>query len=177
MSLIERRYAEALIAISSQAGTIDEYREELHAVVDIYKQQEDFRRFLLDPQIRAENKKNVVKSVFGSRIKDEIVNFLRLLLDKGRMAHLPGILEEYNFLADRKKNVLNMTIITAAPLSAEQVSRIKEKYKVMHKAYSVKADIEVDPSLIGGMKIKIGDKVEDGSIKGRLQGLKEILLK
>jgi F-type H+-transporting ATPase subunit delta len=177
MPLVERRYAEALVDISVQNGAIEAFQGEFQSVVSVYDTQPDFKLFLLNPEIRTEVKKDIMKKLFSSRLKGEMVSFLMLLLDKGRIKFLPGIFEEFVKLADKKKNVLDMTIIAAAPIGDKQVDEIKQKYIKLYKASSAKVKIEVDGNLIGGVKVKVGDRVTDGSIKGRLEALKDILIK
>lgn len=177
MPLVERRYAEALVNISMQGRVVETYQQQFGSIMELYNQQTDFRLFLLNPEINTDVKKEVVKKLFTSTLKAELVNFLMLLLDKGRIKFLPGIFNEFNRLADKKKNALNMTIISASPLSESQIQEIKQKYLKVYNASSVKADIEIDEGLIGGVKVKVGDCVIDGSVKGRLNSLKEILFK
>ncbi len=177
MPLVERRYAEAFINIAAGAGDIDSLQDELQGLVDLFKSQTEFRSFMLDPEIKIENKKAVVRKAFLNNLKKETVNLILLLLDKGRIKFLPGIYEEFVRMADKKKNILNMTIISAASLDESQVLRIKVKYGKLYNASTVKADVRVDNSLIGGVKVKIGDKVIDDSLKGRLESLRELLIK
>lgn len=176
MPLIERRYAEALINISVEDGAIDVYQQELGAVAGIFDTQPDFRFFLLNPRIKTDMKKETLKQLFGGTLKAKLVSFLLLLVDKGRIKFLPGIMEEFAKLADRKKNTLNMTVISAAPLQEAQLNQIKEKYRKLYGASAVKAEAEIDPSLIGGIKVRIGDRVIDGSIKGRLESLRDLIV-
>lgn len=177
MPLIERRYAEALVNISVQGGAIDTYQQEFQTVVTLFKEQSDFKLFLLNPEIRTDVKKEIVKKLFNNNLKSEMVNFLMLLLDKGRIKFLPGIYDEFTKLADKKKNVLNMTIISAAAVEDKQINEIKGKYKKIYNASDVKLDVEIDSKQIGGIKVKIGDRVVDGTIKGRLEGLKDLLFR
>jgi F-type H+-transporting ATPase subunit delta len=177
MPLVERRYAEALVNISVQSSDIDVYQQEFQTVVTLYKEQPDFKLFLLNPEIRIEEKKEIVKKLFGNSLKKDMVNFLMLLLDKGRIKFLSGIFDEFTRLADKKKNVLNMTIISASPVDEKQINEIKQKYMKLYNSSAVKLNIEIDNKQIGGIKVKIGDKVVDGTVKGRLTGLKDLLLK
>lgn len=177
MPLVERRYAEALVNISVQGGAIDAYQQEFQTVVTLFKEQSDFKLFLLNPEIRTEVKKDIVKKIFSLSLKVEMVNFLLLLLDKGRIKFLPGIFDEFTKMADRKKNVLNMTIISAAPVEDKQINEIKVKYMKLYNASAVKLSVEIDNKQIGGIKVKIGDSVVDGTVKGRLEGLKDLLLR
>lgn len=177
MPLVERRYAEALIGISRQAGEIEAYQHDLETVVELYNNQPDFRQFLLNPEFKAEAKKSAIDRILNGKVKQELISFISLLLDKGRIKNLPGILTEYIKLSDKLRNILAITIISSAPLSESETGRILTKYKNIHKASDVKVNLEIDPGLIGGVMIKIGDKVIDGSISGRLEGLRELLVK
>lgn len=177
MPLIEKRYAEALIALSVQNGTTEDYQQELQVIVDLFNSQQEFRIFLLNPKIKIDVKKEVITNVFSGKAKNELVNFLSLLLDKGRIRNLPGILAEYVIIADKLKNTLNITIVSATPLENQQVHEIVEKYKRLYHAANAKMNLEIDKRLIGGVKVKIGDKVVDGTIAGRLEDLKAVLLR
>ncbi len=176
MPLIEKRYAEALINLSVQMKEIDTFEQDFQSIVDIFNDQEDFRFFLLSPEISTEVKKGALKEVFDGNVKPELLNFLMLVLDKGRIKFLPGIFEEFVSLADKEKNVLSMTIISTSPLSEDQIKIIKDKYREIYNASSVKATLEIDDGILGGIKIKIGDEVVDGSIKGRLDALRNMIL-
>jgi F-type H+-transporting ATPase subunit delta len=98
-----------------------------------------------------------------------------LLLDKGRIESLPGISREFSRLADKQRNILNITIMTAVPLDQAGIDRISEKFRHLYQASSVKVTLDVQPSLIGGVKVAVGDKLYDGTVKGKLAGLQAIL--
>ena len=176
MSLVERRYAEALADIADHAGELDSFGRELREVVELFGKQAELRLFLADPGVGAGPKKEILKKVFSGRVKAEILNFLMLLIDKGRIDRLPGIYTEYEKEADRRKKVLNITIVSAMPLRETQINEIKEIFKNKYGASSVKEHIEIDKTLLGGVKVIVGDKVFDGTVKGRLEGLREVLL-
>lgn len=177
MSLIEKRYAEALINIAVQQQAIDTFLQDLGTFVKMYSEEPGFKAFLLNPQNKILTKKDVIKKAFSSTIKTEIISFVSLLLDKGRLKHLPDIYEEYVKQADEKRNILNIEIISATPLDAGQINIINDKYMKLYKATAAKSQVQVDASLIGGIIVVIGDKVTDASIKGRLKELQQLLVK
>ena len=176
MTLVARRYAQALVDISFQEDTMEIFHQELVDMIGLFDKQLDFRLFLLNPKIKAIDKKEVIKKLFAGNMKKELVNFLQLLIDKGRIRFLPGILHEFDDLADKAKKVLNMTIVSAAPLEEAQINHIRDKYIGIHKAFSSKIRVEIDEKLIGGIKVIIGDNVVDGSVIGRLESLKKVLM-
>jgi len=175
MPIIEKRYAEAMVEIAYQKGELDLYQQELKEATDLFKGDQDFELLMTNPEIKIDKKKEIVKMLFGSSFKIETINFLLLLLEKGRIKNLPSICDEFYKKADEKRNTLNITIISAKDLEQSQIVKIKEKYKKQYNATGVNAFFEIDPDLIGGVKVKIGDKVVDGSIRGRLESLKEVL--
>jgi F-type H+-transporting ATPase subunit delta len=177
MPLVERRYAQALIDIALSEGMLDAYEQDLDTLAKTYNTSPEFRLFLLDPEVKLEEKKKLLSNSLKDKIQKNIFNFIMLLLDKGRISNLPGISEEYSSIADSKRNTLNMTIISAVPLDEAQIESIKQKYKKLYGANSVEALVTVDKSIKGGIKVKVGDKVTDGSIEGRLKSLRELLLR
>ncbi|MFA6309496.1 MAG: ATP synthase F1 subunit delta [Clostridia bacterium] len=176
MPLVEQRYAQALIDIAAKSPEFDEFGEGLKIIADVYNSDEDFRYFLLNPKITVGVKQDVVKNVFGPKVKIELINYISLLLAKGRIKFLPGIFYEYMVYADKFKNTLNITIISASPLLDAQINLIKEKYKKLYTSTRVVANTEIDKNLLGGVKIRIGDKVTDGSVKGRLDEMRKLLI-
>jgi ATP synthase, F1 delta subunit len=177
MPLVEKRYAEALINISVEQNAIDTYQRDLETVERVYLDDPFFMDFLLNPENETGIKKSVVQKVFEGNVKPELISFLKLLLDKGRIKHLPGIYKEFVQFADEKRSILNISIMSAKPLDTAQLNNITEKFRKLYNASSVKSETKIDPSLIGGVKIAIGDKLIDGSIKGKLKALEGLLVK
>jgi len=175
MPLIDKRYAEALVEIAYTANAIEEIRQQLKEVTDIYESQQELRLLLNNPKVKIDAKKAIVNSIFSKHVRPEILKFLLLLIDNERIKHLSGINDEFIRLADIKQNTLNMTIISAAELDESYITRIKEKYQKIYNAARVRANLEIDKSIMGGIMLKIGDKVIDGSVKGRFESLKEML--
>jgi F-type H+-transporting ATPase subunit delta len=176
MPLVVKRYAEALIEIAEQGGMIPEYEEELKAIADTYRSSPELRDFLLSPEIKVQVKKAAVQAMFTGKVRTELVSFQLLLLDKGRIKHVQGIVTEFFRMASHKRNILHMTIASATPLEDEQVQRIKEKYRSLYGAVDVIVKLAIDQTLLGGVKVVIGDKVFDGSVKSRLDALKELIV-
>ncbi len=177
MSLVEKRYAEALINISVAQDQVDAFQQDLKAFADVYSGDPYFKEFLLNPKNEISIKKDVVQKAFSGKVKADIINYVSLLLDKGRIKHLPAIYEEFVRMADEKRSVLNMNIISAVPLDPAQLKTITEKYAKLYSASSVKAEVTVDASLIGGVRVVIGDKMIDATVKGRLNDLQRLLVR
>ncbi len=173
MPLVEKRYAQALLDISIH--DIRTARREFEQLKDIYNSDTQFREFLLDPRVKSDKKQTAVRNIFSGKISESMLNFLLLLIVKKRVNELPGIHAQFESLADRMGNVLDMKVVTVAPLEESQLKSLKEKFGKKYSSNEVKITEIIDPSIIGGIKVIIGDKVYDGSIKGRIQTLNELV--
>ncbi|MCX7709407.1 MAG: F0F1 ATP synthase subunit delta [Clostridia bacterium] len=176
MPLVEKRYAEALVGLAEQAGAIDDYQKDFQAVVTQFNELQEFRLFMLDPEVRTETKKDLIMKIFQGNVRPDVLNFILLLLDKGRIKYLSEMLSEFIKVADKKRSILNIRVISAAPLNDAQIAGIKAKYIRLYDATAAKVETEIDRNLIGGLKVIIGDKVMDGSLKGRLEELKQLMV-
>lgn len=175
MPLVEKRYAEALLDLAG--SDTEKYKDDLNQFIAIYNSDKEFSSFLLDPRIKVDKKQLVINNVFKGKIDNNILNFILLLLAKQRVDIAPQIYLQFVRIAQERANVLEVKIISAAPLEDKQVEAIKEKFKKKFNASAVKDIVTVDESLIGGVKVIVGDKVYDGSIKGRIDSLKELVSK
>lgn len=174
MPLVEKRYAQALLDISGI--DVNSIRQELEELVSIYNSDKGFRSFLLDPRIKADSKKMALKNIFTDKLSRNMLNFTLLLIDKHRIGNISEIYEQLVSLINERYNVLNMQIITTEPLEEQQLLSLKEKFRNKYNASAVNATEVIDASIIGGIKVIVGDKVYDGSIKGRIESLTELVI-
>lgn len=176
MLLAAKRYAEALVDISLESNQLDDYQQQLQTISDIYMKEDELRTFLNDNRIKPSTKKELIKKVFEGKLKIEILNFLLLLIDRRRIDLLPEICKEYVLIANKKRNILNMTIISVEPLTELQINDITQKYMKKYNASSFNVKNLIDKSIMGGIIVKIGDTVYDGSVRKRLEDLKNVLV-
>lgn len=171
MSQVAYQYAKAFFNLALQEGALEAYKDELAAVADIYSY-EQFKDFLSNPAVNKACKKQVLAHVFYNRIGLNTINLLMLLIDKNRLLALPEICSEFIKIYDKEKNILNITITSAIPLEQKCLTAICERYKELYQAASVKEFLIIDPTLLGGLKVAIGDKIYDASLKEKLLELR-----
>jgi F-type H+-transporting ATPase subunit delta len=128
------------------------------------------------PQVAVEAKKDTVNKVFGSQVEDAVRKFLLLLIDKRRESALPAIIKEYQALANQDQNVTEAEVITALPLAEGELQAIAAKLGDM-TGKKVKLATKIDQRIVGGVIVKIGDKLIDGSVTRQLKMLQAALLK
>ena len=175
MSTVGNRYAKALLDLAVRSHSVDTYRNQLLSVSQIYQTENALRTFLLSPHYELTTKRRLLSRVFDGKIRKNILYLLLLLLDKGRIEFLPDVSSAYARLADEYQNILNITVTTALPLTQAQIDRIGEQFRNVCHGSSVKMTVQTDRSLIGGVKVAIGDRAYDGTVKGKLLKMKSAL--
>jgi F-type H+-transporting ATPase subunit delta len=170
---ISRRYAKALMSLGREDGSYRMYGDELNEFSKLAEAGGELFKALAFRLYPLEERRGVLEAILQKSGFSEVVkNFLRLLLKKGRMAALPEIVDYYDRLCDEISNVIRASITTARPLGEEAVKRIVAALKSM-TSKDVKAEVVEDASLVGGLVVRVGDLVLDGSVKAQLADLTE----
>lgn len=176
MSLISKRYAEAFFQLAKEQNQVEEELQNLTFLTEVWNTQPDLRGYLKNPQKGPEEKATALRNIFSDQIDKTALNLVLLLLRKDRLSLLPEICEDYKELKDSYKNVLNITITTASRAEPELIQKISETFRVKYHADSVKAEEKVDPSIIGGVIVQVGDTRYDDSVTGKLKALQDELV-
>ena len=175
--LISKTYGEALFELAVEEQKLDMLFEEAKAVRDILRENTDFGKLLNHPKIPREDKIKVAEEVFKGRVSGELTGFLVLIIEKDRSKELDTILTYFIDRVKEEKHIGVAFVTTAVELDKAAKLRVKQRllettnYKEMEMHYTV------DASIIGGMVIRIGDRVIDSSITTKLNELKKQLLK
>ena len=172
-SRLSKRYARALFSLGQEDGSFNQYGKELEEFAEFCKKNEDFGNAVSNPIFAMEDRKRLLHIVLDrSGFSDLVKNFLNLLLDKDRIGLLEGITSYYSRLTDEALNIAHAEIITAKPLKEETLEKVLKSLKGI-TSKDIKPEVKEDQDLIGGIVVKIGDLVLDGSVRAQLEGLKE----
>jgi F-type H+-transporting ATPase subunit delta len=175
MPLVEKRYAEALIRIGIEQNNLDQLKQDLGDVKKIVSSSKELCGVLASPSFKSKDKKEAVKVIFANSISDTMMKFLCLLIDKGRISQVSEIFSQYTLLLDEIKKCLNIQVVTAETIEDSLLNQIGEKLRNKYGSNEVKIDHSIDPSIIGGIIVRVGDKLIDGSLKGKIETLAEQL--
>lgn len=175
MSKISSTYAQALFDVALEENLLENIKDDLNAIRSVMKEQSKLMEVLTLPKLDKAEKKELVKSVFEASTSKVLVDFLMLLIDKDRINLLTEIVMAYNELVNKHFGILEGTVYSAVPLNEGQLTELTYAFtkKLNQK---VKLNVEIDPSLLGGYKVNLGDVVYDNSIKLQLKNLKNNLL-
>ncbi len=173
---VARRYAEALFIIAQQENKIDEYQGELQKFVAVFNETPYLKEYLSHLLIPANDKKKMVVENFATDLSPVVLNFIQLLIDKRRESYIEVILEEFVEMAEISRGVRTAELFSAQEVDENVLTSLVDKLsKATGKTIRLK--VSVDPSLIGGIKLKVGDQVIDGTVAKKLQLLREDLRK
>ncbi|MEM1118601.1 MAG: ATP synthase F1 subunit delta [Bacteroidota bacterium] len=171
MDPVARRYAQALTEEAQSAGSLDTVDADVALVAETLEGSRELRQALTSPVVPQAKKQAVLKRLFESQVSDLALRFLDLLVTKQRDEQIPDILDAYRQLRDERDGVVEADVRTAKPLDADEADRLKSALEA-RAGKTVRMRIAVDPSLVGGLVVRLGDVVYDQSVKHQLDLLR-----
>ncbi len=173
---LAKNYAQALLEITNNDVKEQELiLSELFVINDSMSKVSKANEVFNSPAFSKETKKELLKKLFDGKIHQKVLNLLYVLVDNQRFNVLSNIQEQFQRLVNMKKGTVQAEIISAHPLDTGTLEALKQKLERILNSENITLETKTEPALIGGIKIKVNDLVYDGSIKGRLDGLKRTL--
>jgi F-type H+-transporting ATPase subunit delta len=170
------RYARAIFELGSESGQLDRLTQEIAEFAASFQEQAGLRRTLENPVLEEVVRERVLRQVARhSQYSPLATNSLLVLLRRRRLGELPAIARRLRTLADEKNGVSRAKIVSAGSLPESYFNQLKQRLEGA-LGRRVIVEHEEDPSLIGGVLVRVGDNTFDGSIKGRLEELERRLL-
>ena len=176
--LVSKTYGEALYETAVEAGEDKavQLMEEIRCVIEVLEQNPEFDGLMRHPGIPKQEKIQVVDNVFTGRVSDELKNFLEIVVTKERYSDLNDIFEYYIARVKEEQRIGVAFVKTAVELTAEQQTAVEAKILETSGYRKMEMNYSVDPAIIGGMIVRINDRVVDSSIRTKLDGLTKQLL-
>lgn len=173
---VARSYADALLELAKTDDAVELYAEEIAQIASLLETEDDFRAFLETPRVEPREKKRVLREVFGGKVPERLLRFLLVVIDKRRQRVLPEIAVEFSLLVNEHLGRLQVDVTTAEEPDAKARASIKEHLDALF-GMEVLPRFSTDRRIIGGVVVRVGDRIMDGSIRHRLQMLRRRLLK
>jgi F-type H+-transporting ATPase subunit delta len=168
-------YAGALFEAARERGELEEVLSDLEEFVAALHESEELRLFFYGGQIPERQKRRAIEGLTEG-MKSQATNFLKVLVDNGREEILEEALGRYEQLVKEHLGRIEVGVTTAVELSQDQLDRLKERIGRVLEGREVILETNVDPELIGGAVFRFGGRMMDGSIRGRLESLREGML-
>lgn len=170
-----KRYAKALYELAREHGNVSAVEEDLKQVAAAFAESEDLRGVLGHPSIAPEAKKNVIAALFDGKVSTEVSNLLKLLVDRRREALLPELAADYRKIAGEGMKQAEAVVTTPFPLTEEESAEIAREFGAKI-GKTVKVVNVIDTDILGGLTVRIGDMLYDGSLSGQLARLRKSLV-
>lgn len=171
---VASRYAKSLIDLAKEQNALEAIHGDMLQVIEIIKSNSNLRAVLKNPIIKLDKKSNILKEIFGAKAHAAVISFFDLLVKKGRAGVIYATAKEFVSEYNREKGIVEASVVSAVPLSKEHqneiISLIKKDY-----GNEVILTNEVNPDLIGGFILRVGDKQVDTSIASQLNKLEQHL--
>lgn len=172
--LVGKRYAEALFEAGLELDKLEKFKEDIENISKVLEVETDLQKVLNHPKISKDEKKDLLTSIFKGKVSEEILNFLFVIVDKRREGSLIEISKEFEELFNEHNNILKVTAITAIDMD----NKVKNKLvQVLSNKTNktIKLNNIVDRDIIGGVLLRVENKVIDGTIKGQLQSIEKTI--
>jgi len=172
---VARNYAEALFASALKHDAVEEFAEAIETVSVLLDENPDFKLFLETPRVDVEDKKRLVREVLGDRLPAQVVNFVQVTIDKHRQRILRAIAREYAGIVDEHFNRAHVDVSVARPLDDATTEEIGQRLSAMLGKTAI-PHVRVQPDLLGGIVVRSGDTIYDGSLRRRLERMRRQVL-
>jgi F-type H+-transporting ATPase subunit delta len=169
-----RRYAEAAFQVAQRDDSVQAWRTELDAAASIASD-ERVGRMLANPAVALETRNEMADKLFGTLVSAPVLNLIKLMIRRGRIHELPRLAAEFRRLDNARQGITLATATSAAPLTQDEIHALTERME-QFTGGRVELEVQVDPSLLGGVVVRVGDRLIDGSVRGRLERLRNQLV-
>jgi F-type H+-transporting ATPase subunit delta len=171
---VARRYASALFELAQEKGQIDQVDHELGMVAGMVESNSQLKAVVEDVLLAPQVKRDLVEKLFAGKVSPLVMNFLSVVVTKRREAYLPQMYRSFLDMANAVRGIVEVEVRSAVALSEEMAANLEQKL-VSRLGKRVKFQTQVAPELIGGLVVRVGDELMDGSVRTRLRRLRDRL--
>jgi F-type H+-transporting ATPase subunit delta len=173
--VVAKRYARALFDLAMEQNALESFENDLVNAQKEIANSEGLLQFLAHPKIDTAVKKEKINNIFAGKISNSVLSLVLLLIERRREGILPTLLKEFVAQANEARGIADAVVVSAAPLGNAEVNTIATQFgRKIGK--SLRVQNVVDPSVIGGIVIRIGDRLYDGSVAGKLARFKQSIV-
>lgn len=176
MTEMNKEYGQALFTLAKELGQENEYALALECVMEVFSGTPEYIDFLASPGISMEERLDAVEKAFDGAVPENIVSFIQLLCERGRIRSIAGCVEEYKKLLDVQNSISTAHVTSAVELTEEEKEKLKDKLEIKC-GHSVILECTTDESLMGGIMVEIDGNLIDGSLRNRLHEVKDVMSK
>ncbi len=174
MTQIASTYAEALYSLAREEKLTDEILRQLQVLETVFRGEPDFARLLSAAALSKEERCQVLESSFRGKVQPYVLNFLKILTEKGYIRQFPDCCRAYRQLYNADHGILPVQAVTAVALTKDQAARLTQKLEAI-TGKTVELTNQVDPACLGGVRLDYDGKRVDGTVSSRLDSIGKLL--
>ena len=172
---IIKKYAQALFKVVVKEDDINQVSDRLNSIRSILESVPELNQLFITRRVQVQDKMNMLKNILGDKISDIVMDLMVLLMENGHMMLFGEVVKRFDYLKDKDSEIIKVQITSSSILSDDEVQRISLNIEnKIQKKLNVKMDI--DTSLMGGIKLRVGNTLIDGSVSNRLQKMRDTLI-
>lgn len=172
---IHKTYARALVELAEEKGALEEVADQVIELANVLRHEHKLRRLMTSPGLGTQQRNEIIQNIFAGRVHELVLKFLLMLSRKNRLAMAPGIIFAFKGVYDELHGALEVEAYTAHALDEAGTQRIQSSL-TQSLGREVVVHAHEDKSLIGGLKLRIGDQLVDATVARRLKGLRNRIL-
>ena len=174
--LVSKRYAISLFDAGLELEKIETFYKELEFLDSILESEDRLFKLLKNPRITKVEKKSLITEIFKGKLSLEVLNFLYIIIDKSRERFILEIIKEYKSIFNEHKNILNVEAVTAVPMDNKSIEKLKLVLQnKLNK--SIQISNRIDKSIIGGVLLKMNEKIIDSTLASQLKNMEATINK
>ncbi|QKY70477.1 F0F1 ATP synthase subunit delta [Lentibacillus sp. CBA3610] len=166
--VVANRYAEALFQLGDEKGILEQLASEFHVLKSIFDENEQLAPFLEHPRVNNDRKKAFIDEVFQG-FSNDVINTMKLLITRDRIGLVPSITDHFTRMVNDVKGIAEAKVYSVRELSDDERKQLEETFAKRFNKQAVKIQTIVDPSVLGGIKLQIGNTIYDGTISAKLR--------
>ncbi|KGX86442.1 F0F1 ATP synthase subunit delta [Pontibacillus litoralis] len=175
IEIVGKRYANALFQLGQEQHKLEQFEEELRIVREVFHSNKPLMEFLKHPRVELHKKKQLLKEAFQG-FSNEVTHTLELILDRHREAIIPTMVSEFIHLNNEARGIAEAEVYSVRSLSKDEEETIQTVFAKKLQKDTLRIHNIVDPSILGGLKLKIGNRIYDGSVSGKLERIERELV-
>lgn len=172
---VQREYGGAIWLLAAEQNCTDAILEDVHTLQSVLAENPDYIKLILTPDILLEKRLGLLDEAFRGNVHPFLLNFMKLLAERGHFAYLPDCLDEYCRKYDVANNIESVTVLSAVDLTPAQKKAIGEKLSAKLQK-NIRLTVKVDPSVIGGICVQTSSQSLDGTVRNKINNIRENLL-
>lgn len=167
-AVVAKRYADALFQLGNEQGKIEQLVEEFHVLKEVFETNSKLLTFLTHPRVNNAEKKQFIDEVFHD-FSSDVVHTLKILAERHRIEIVPDIIDHFIHSVNDAKGIAEATVYSVRELTGAEKQELENTFAKRFNKQAIKLDNIVDPSIVGGIKLRIGNTIYDGTISGKLK--------